>query len=94
MKPLTWLLREPLLHFVVIGGLISDDYEDDVTKVPWLGDIPFFGWLFKTTGRRLVKTNLLIFLTLHIVRSVDELQAETIRKRFDFYFERFPIVAE
>ena len=34
---------------VVIGGLISDVYEDTVNKVPWLGDIPFLGWAFKST---------------------------------------------
>jgi general secretion pathway protein D len=38
---------------VVIGGLVSDDYNDTVTKVPWLGDIPFLGWLFKSTSRSL-----------------------------------------
>jgi general secretion pathway protein D len=69
---------------VVIGGLISDDYTDEVTKVPWLGDIPFLGWAFKTTKRTLTKKNLLVFLTPHIVRSGSELEAETIRKRQEF----------
>jgi general secretion pathway protein D len=69
---------------VVIGGLISDDYNDTVTKVPWLGDIPFLGWLFKSTTRSLVKTNLLVFLTPHIVRESPELASQTIRKREEF----------
>ena len=50
---------------VVIGGLISDDYEDSESKVPWLGDIPILGWLFKTTTRSVAKQNLLVFLTPH-----------------------------
>jgi len=70
---------------VVIGGLISDDYEDTVTKVPWLGDIPILGWLFKTTSRNLTKTNLLIFLTPHIVRTSDELELATLHKRQEFW---------
>jgi len=69
---------------VVIGGLISTDYQDTVVKVPWLGDIPFFGWLFKTTQRGARKVNLLVFLTPHIVRSKEELVAQTIRKREQF----------
>jgi general secretion pathway protein D len=70
---------------VVIGGLISDNYQDNVDKVPWLGDIPILGWLFKTTGKTLRKTNLLVFLTPHIVRTPADLEGETIRKREEFW---------
>jgi hypothetical protein len=70
---------------VVIGGLISDKFGDNVNKVPWLGDIPFLGWLFKTTKNSLQKTNLLVFLTPHIVRSPGDLERETIRKREEFW---------
>ena len=70
---------------VVIGGLISTSYQDSVNKVPWLGDIPFLGWLFKTTSRNITKKNLLIFLTPHIVRNAEELEYETIRKREEFW---------
>ena len=69
---------------VVIGGLIGEDYDETVNKVPFLGDIPVLGWLFKTTTRSLTKKNLLIFLTPHIVRSSDQLEKETIRKREEF----------
>jgi len=69
---------------VVIGGLIDETYEDNVSKVPWLGDIPFLGWAFKTTSRQVVKKNLLIFLTPHIIRTREELEKETIRKRQEF----------
>jgi general secretion pathway protein D len=70
---------------VVIGGLISDDYTDNVNKVPWLGDIPVLGWAFKTTSRQLQKVNLLIFLTPHIVRNSGDLAGQSIRKREEFW---------
>jgi general secretion pathway protein D len=69
---------------VVIGGLISDDYQDRVTKVPFLGDIPILGWAFKTTTRSLTKKNLLVFLTPHIIRNADDLEHASIRKREEF----------
>jgi general secretion pathway protein D len=53
---------------IVIGGLIRDDYVKTENKVPFLGDIPFFGWLFKYQSKMLDKTNLMIFLTPHILR--------------------------
>jgi general secretion pathway protein D len=69
---------------VVVGGLISDVYEDTVVKTPFLGDIPVLGWLFKTTSTKLAKVNLLIFLTPHIVRTPEDLERESIRKREEF----------
>jgi len=70
---------------VVIGGLIRDDFDDSVNKVPWLGDIPGLGWLFKTTSKSLTKENLLIFLTPHIMRTTADLERATIRKRAEFW---------
>jgi general secretion pathway protein D len=58
---------------VVIGGLIQD--QDTVTenKVPFLGDIPGLGWLFKSTSKERTKTDLLIVLTPRIIRGAEEL---------------------
>jgi len=69
---------------VVIGGLISEVFSETETKVPFLGDIPVLGWLFKTIGETSRKTNLLIFLTPHIIRNEEDLERETIRKRLEF----------
>jgi hypothetical protein len=69
---------------VVVGGLISDRWRDDETKVPFLGDIPGLGWAFKTTTKELRKINLLVFLTPHIIRNSAEMELESIRKRMDF----------
>ena len=69
---------------VVIGGLLSERYDDSVTKAPWLGDIPVLGWMFKTKDKNLEKVNLLVFLTPHIVRSPADMEFESIRKRRQF----------
>ena len=58
---------------VVVGGLIRDNITKSVRKVPFLGDIPILGWLFKIQTRRTEKTNLLIFLTPYIVRESTEM---------------------
>ena len=70
---------------IVIGGLIDERQDNDVSKVPWLGDIPILGWLFKSTGDKVTKTNLLVFLTPHIVRNEHQLAAVSIRKREEFW---------
>ncbi|HLG22481.1 MAG TPA: secretin N-terminal domain-containing protein [Candidatus Manganitrophaceae bacterium] len=58
---------------VVIGGLIRDNIVITQRKIPLLGDIPLLGWLFKFQSKRFEKTNLLIFLTPHIVRESADL---------------------
>ena len=58
---------------VVIGGLIQDQENETVDKIPWLGDIPWLGWLFKSVHKDRTKTNLLIVLTPRIVRGTEEM---------------------
>ncbi len=52
---------------VVIGGIFEQTDRTDVTKVPFLGDIPVVGNLFKTTTKSSDRTELLIFLTPKVV---------------------------
>ena len=52
---------------VVIGGIFEQTDRTDVTKVPFLGDIPVLGHLFKTTTKTSERTELLIFLTPKVV---------------------------
>jgi type IV pilus assembly protein PilQ len=52
---------------IVIGGVYERDKADDVTKVPWFGDVPVLGWLFKQKSVTDSKTELLIFLTPKIL---------------------------
>ncbi|MBN2033375.1 MAG: type II secretion system secretin GspD [Deltaproteobacteria bacterium] len=56
----------------VIGGLISTTIDRDRTQTPCLGKVPAFGWLFRATGDRDEKTNLMVFLTPHVVRDKEE----------------------
>ena len=52
----------------VIGGIYEEIINNSIDKVPLLGDIPFFGYLFKTTNRSSEKQELLIFLTPRVVK--------------------------
>lgn len=53
---------------VVLGGLLQDEYSGNQEKVPVLGDLPFFGNLFKSEARTRKKTNLMVFLRPVVVR--------------------------
>jgi type IV pilus assembly protein PilQ len=53
---------------VVLGGILETERRDAETKVPWLGDIPVLGYLFKTTNKTDNKDELLIFVTPRILR--------------------------
>ncbi len=62
---------------VVIGGLIRDDKDTVEKKIPLLGDIPILGNLFKYKKDRIQKTNLLIFITPHVLATQEDLQRIT-----------------
>jgi general secretion pathway protein D len=70
---------------VVIAGLVGDDVNVSVTKVPCLGDMPLLGWLFKFEKRTTERTNLLIFLTPYIVATPEE--AEEIYRQKASYMD-------
>lgn len=53
---------------VVIGGLVSKEEKKTESGIPLLKDIPFIGFLFKNSRKELAKTDLIIFVTPHIVR--------------------------
>lgn len=52
---------------VVIGGIFEQNEREDVSKVPFLGDVPYLGNLFKTRTKSSTKTEMLIFLTPKVV---------------------------
>ncbi len=52
----------------VIGGIYEETVNNTIDKVPFLGDVPILGYLFKTTGRTSEKQELLIFLTPRVIR--------------------------
>jgi general secretion pathway protein D len=65
---------------MVIGGLIRDNVTSSASKVPFLGDIPILGWLFKSKTTSVEKTNLMIFITPYIVKNEEEASELTKRK--------------
>jgi type IV pilus assembly protein PilQ len=52
---------------IVLGGIYQQQIINSVSKVPVLGDIPYFGWLFRNTSQFNEKKELLIFVTPRIV---------------------------
>ncbi len=55
-------------HTIVIGGMIKTDKSDSISKVPFLGDLPGIGKLFQKKTTKETRTELIIFITPHIVR--------------------------
>lgn len=53
---------------VVLGGLIDEDVQESVSKVPILGDIPYLGQLFRSTSTSRRKRNLIVFIRPTIIR--------------------------
>src|SRR5205823_10880322 len=55
-------------QIVVLGGLIQDDQQAALDKVPLLGDIPYLGALFKYEMRNRKRTNLMVFMRPVVVK--------------------------
>ena len=51
----------------VIAGLLQDDFRDSIGQVPWLGDIPVLGALFRSTNYQREQSELVIIVTAHLV---------------------------
>lgn len=70
-------------HTMVFGGVIQDDQRHSKVKVPFLGDLPLFGWIFGVDTDQDNRTNLYAFITPHIISddfaTLDELSY--LRKR-------------
>ncbi|MBN1458651.1 MAG: hypothetical protein JXA57_03885 [Armatimonadetes bacterium] len=71
---------------VMIGGLSQSQVEDRVTKVPLLGDIPLLGQFFRSRTKTSVNSELVVFITPHILtpegRLANEAEERRIRERF------------
>jgi len=66
---------------IVIGGLIRNDNVEIEQKVPVLGDIPILGLFFRKKTQNRVRTNLLIFITPHIITNENDMVRVTEEKR-------------
>jgi len=66
---------------MVISGLLKDDKERYNSAVPGLSRIPILGWLFKTKSGTFEKTNMMVFISTHIIRTQEDAEALTKKKR-------------
>lgn len=55
-------------QMIVLGGLIDDRAQETISKIPWLGDIPYLGTLFSYTSTSKEKKNLMVFIKPTIIR--------------------------
>ncbi len=69
---------------IVISGLMQDKEEEQVRGIPLLSDIPIIGWAFKNRSVNVEKTNLLVFITPHIVKDSDRMVQITDEKKTAF----------
>ncbi len=70
-------------QIIVLGGLIQDSLTDGTEKLPYAGDVPVFGSLFRYDTRVRQKTNLMIFLKPTIVRTGND-GRELTSERYDY----------
>ncbi len=64
---------------LVLGGLMDDVTADSASGIPWLMDIPYLGWLFKSHTTKVTKRTLLVFLKPKIIQTQYGSDTETSR---------------
>jgi general secretion pathway protein D len=62
-------------QIMVLGGLLKDEYGGNLSQVPFLGDLPIVGPLFRSDSRTRTKSNLMVFLRPMIIRSQEDSNA-------------------
>lgn len=70
-------------QIIVLGGLLQDKYSDGNSKVPWLGNIPVLGALFRYENKKRDKNNLMVFLRPVIIRNAQDAQRVSL-DRYDY----------
>lgn len=70
-RNLTTTVNVPDGDTMVIGGIITDNKSESVSKFPLLGDLPGVGFLFRNTQRSGTRTSLYFFVTPHILHDED-----------------------
>ncbi len=55
-----------------IAGLLQDDFIDNASQIPWIGDVPVIGTLFRSTDFQRRQTELVIIVTAHLVAPTSE----------------------
>lgn len=70
---------------VVIGGLVQENDSETENKVPWLGDIPLLGELFKSSSTSQERTTLYLFVTPTIITDFEQLDEISYEKKLEVY---------
>ena len=68
---------------IALGGLIDNQSDNGVEKVPFLGDIPFLGNLFRYETKSKSKTNLMVFIRPTVIRNADQANKVSL-DRYDY----------
>lgn len=68
---------------IVLGGLIDEDVQESIQKVPLLGDIPFIGHLFKSTSNSTRKRNLMVFIKPTIITD-DAMMSSMAKDKYNY----------
>lgn len=74
---------------LALGGLIKNQESEYSYKVPFLGSIPIIGALFRQTGKMRQKSNLVVFITPHIVTDNENLVLERELEKYDLNNKNF-----
>jgi general secretion pathway protein D len=62
---------------LALGGIIQTTSSASTGQVPFLGDIPLLGTMFKNKGSEAARTELLIIIKPHVIRNFDDVEAIT-----------------
>ena len=68
---------------LVLGGLLRGDEQNGLKKIPILGDIPILGALFRTSTKKNIQTNLVIYITPHIIAENDTINLASELKKLE-----------
>ncbi|WP_396587280.1 type II secretion system secretin GspD [Bermanella sp. R86510] len=73
-------------EIIMLGGLIRDAVQESESKIPFLGDIPIIGWLFRSTSESHVKQNLIVFIKPTVVLDKTTNQ-KILRRKYDGIYD-------
>jgi general secretion pathway protein D len=80
-------------QIIVLGGLIDEDTQETISKVPLLGSIPIFGKIFQSSSSSVVQKNLMVFLRPTIILDSD-VSAELSSDKYNYIKARQVLTGE
>ena len=74
---------------IIIGGMLKQEERVEESKIPFLGDIPFLGMLFKTQNKSVTNSEIVIYIIPHVEYDYEEKVIEELE--LDRLYNKFPI---